>query len=1324
MNRIITTALLSLALCFAGLAQTTNATLGGTVSDATKALIPGVTVTATNTGTGVVSSTVTNEAGSYNFPSLQSGAYKVSAQLPGFQTQTYNNVALGVSQQVRLNFALEVAGQTQSVEVTISPDTLIATTSSSIGSVLPEYKIRDLPLATRNVLDLVGTTTGTQGSNFAGGRLTQLNTTRDGIPVSDGRYDVGAATATYVSPDLVDEIKVIVAPADAETGRGSGQIAMSTRSGTNQFTGSLFWVNRNSKLAANSWLNNFNGAGKNYYNGNQYGGRIGGPIYKNKTFFFFLFDGQRYMTKSYFTGTVLTDQARQGIFRYFPGVQNGNANSNVPTVDKAGNPVKPAAATGNLTSFNVFGRDVNGTFTPWDPNRGAIDASGWVRNLIGRMPSPNDFTVGDGLNTAGIRWLRRVTGEDTTNGDGNNTNRDQYNIRIDQNFNQRHKASFSGSWERDDAQSAQAGLTNWPGGYNGIVSRKPRVLSASLVSTLSPNLVNEVRIGSRKNWTYVWASFLRPDSVGDEARAALPTVGNAAFVPQHSLLLNNIITGFGGASTRGQSSPLWNYADTLSWSHGKHGFKTGFEARFTSSSGFNGSNDPKFYAMPLVAVGAGGVPVTGISGGATGNQPGLTGSSVATAQNLLLDLTGSVSNVTLTNGFNVTTSQDLTFKPESRIKDFHQNEWSVFFKDDWKFRSNLTLNLGLRYDYYGVPYESHGLNAVPVGGSAGLFGISGASVADLWQPGRLAGKPTDLQLAGKNSPNPDALFYNNDWNNFAPALGFSWTLPWFGKDKTVLRAGYGINYQGAASYNAGLSLLTGNNQGLSYTQNLTTLGLGATFLNFASPNLPVPMPAPTGITPLTREPFDVRTNALAGYDDNRVNPYIQNFNVEIQRELARNFTLETRYVGSKGTKLLGGLSINDVNIYENGILNAFNITRAGGNAPLFDQILNGIRLNNGSNAAAGQGVVDGTTLTGSAALRANSTFNTFLANGQVGRFASALNATTIVTGKAGGLLAKNGFPDNFIVANPQYAAVVMTTNPGSSTYHSLTTQVTKRLSHGYTYSFGYTWSRTLGEQAADGNLTYLDPRNHRLNKTLVSFHRTHDLRSNGTVELPFGPGKKFLANAPGFLSRIVERWQLGGIFSWSSGAPTTITASNSELTFTQVPVTINIASTPNTPNILGAFPKSSGKLTYTSNGATYFPDLVQVVDPSNTSVTTLQNLQSLVQNRVIKDSAGNIILQSPAPGTVGTLGRQWIEAPAHANLDVNLLKRIRLAERKELEIRVDAVSVMNNPRWNFVSTDINSTNFGRLTAGDPTGANQADNPIAGRRFSFTARLNF
>src|SRR5262245_23390367 len=256
--------LLFFCLNLTAAAQTANATLGGTASDSTGALIPGVTITATNTQTGIVTTVVTNETGAYNFASLQTGIYKVTAELPGFQTQTYSDVTLGVAQQVRLNFTLQVGTQAQSVEVNVAADTLIATTSSSVGSVLPEYKLRDLPLPTRNALDLVLTTAGTQGGSFAGSRTVAVNTVRDGIPVSDGRYDVGVSASTYVSPDLVEEVRVIVAPADAEMGRGSGQVQMVTKSGTNIYKGTVFFVNRNSALSANSWGNNFRGVGKDY----------------------------------------------------------------------------------------------------------------------------------------------------------------------------------------------------------------------------------------------------------------------------------------------------------------------------------------------------------------------------------------------------------------------------------------------------------------------------------------------------------------------------------------------------------------------------------------------------------------------------------------------------------------------------------------------------------------------------------------------------------------------------------------------------------------------------------------------------------------------------------------------------------------------------------------------------------------------------------------------------------------------------------------------------------------------------------------------------
>src|SRR5439155_9668834 len=212
--------------------QTSNATVGGTVADATGALIPGVTVTATNTGTGIVTKVVTNESGAYQFAALQPGAYKVSAELPGFQIQTFTDVELGRAQQVRMNFTLQVgAAAGTNVEVTIAADTVLATSSNSIGTILPEYKVRDLPTIAGNVMNLVQNMPGVQrdsGGTFgymAGGRLGDVNATRDGVNVNDGRYENGAWSIVYSSPDMVEEVKVVVAPVDAETSRGSGQVS-------------------------------------------------------------------------------------------------------------------------------------------------------------------------------------------------------------------------------------------------------------------------------------------------------------------------------------------------------------------------------------------------------------------------------------------------------------------------------------------------------------------------------------------------------------------------------------------------------------------------------------------------------------------------------------------------------------------------------------------------------------------------------------------------------------------------------------------------------------------------------------------------------------------------------------------------------------------------------------------------------------------------------------------------------------------------------------------------------------------------------------------
>jgi hypothetical protein len=1311
--------LLWFSVSIPGFAQTSNASVGGTVSDASGALIPGVTITATNTATGIVSTTVSNEAGAYQFPNLQTGNYKVTAELPGFQVHTYNNVQLGISQQVRLNFTLQVAAQAQNVEVTINADTVLATSSASVGSVLGDQKIRDLPMVVRDVFGLVGyqagiscqTTNGNTGldcGNFAGQRLGMTNTTRDGINVSDGRYENGAFSSTYTSPDLVEEVKVIVAPVDAETSRGSGQVQMVTRSGTNQFRGSVFWNNLNSTLSSNTYFNNLSNVPKNFVNRNQYGGRIGGPIKQNKTFFFFLFEGQRYVDKQSFVGVTLTDLARQGTFRFFPGVDNGNALSNNPVVDALGNPVTPRGVNtaidgGRLQTLNVFGRD---------PNRLGIDKSAYMQETLKRMPSPNDFTVGDGLNTAGIRFLRVNRGYDEANGNGTNVDRDQYNVRIDHNFNAKNKLSLVGTKEHTWGNAAQAGQRQWPTAYDGLAVKRPDVYTISFVSTLTNSIVNEFRAGRSRTLNWQWGPGDRGDSVGAEARSFLPVINGVTVTPYPTL--------WGGTSTtpglnlspfvtigqfgrwREGLNPRKSIGDNLSWTTGKHAFKGGWEYRHTESNGFN---DPDFSPRAIFGAPAG-FAVQNINGTVI---PGLTANSQTNAQNLLNDLSASI--LEIRQSFGVTNAQDLAYKSSPTVPNnrhwWRQSEMSAFFKDDWKFRSNLTLNVGIHWEWYGAPWENDGRAAAPVV-------PDGKTVFDTLCGISCGTGLTTVQFVGKNSTHEGILSNKNDWNNFAPAVGLSWNLPWWGKDKTVLRAGYGISFAGAArnfiAVDGVLGTVPGVNlgnagSGISYTParftTLSTIG--------SNGYMPIPFQSELNLSGTALTPIPItsdRTQTISAYD--RVAPYTQNINLELQREVARNMTVEIRYIGTKSTKLWNGIPVNYDDIFNTGLLDAFNITRAGSNAQLFDRMLNGINIGGGATT------VNGTSETGSMALRQNSTTRAFIANGNVGALANYLYTNSAGTGQPGGLLRRNGFPENFLRLNPQFAGVTLQGNPGNSTYHSLQAQFTKRYSQGFATTTTYTWSRALGENDGD---TYRDPRNRSLDKTLLNFHREHALTANASYELPFGPSHLLLANAPGWLSRIVERWQLSGIMNISSGAPLTITAPVS---------TIYNNTVNNTPDVVGAFGKDTGKVTKVSNGVYYFQGLTQITDPYRSNVTTLDSTQTAFNNKAIQDANGNIVLVNPQPGTLGTLGRAFIEGPKSINFDMNLVKRVRIHESKEFEFRIDAINVLNHTNFGPPQLNINSTanDFGRITTCAATTAGAFGGAPCTRQFVAHARVNF
>ena len=500
----LTTIVLLLGLAPNAMAQQAQAI--GTVTDATGALIPGTEVTATNTNTGISTLQISGETGSYAFQALQPGPYSIVASLPGFSDATIE-VNLSGNQTFRYNFVLQVGAVATAVEVVSDADALLATTGASVGDALPEEEVLALPLATRDVFDLLGTTAGLvrsqngDGTNFAGGRVSSVNTTRDGVPVSDGRYLDwnGAFSATYSSPDLVEEVQVSVGTVDAAAGRGSSQVRLQTRSGTNEFHGALFYTTNNSALNANDWFDNLEGLEKDWENRNQFGGRIGGPIIQNKAFFFVLVDEQRYNRRSNATGAVLTAEARQGIFRYWPGAENNNAQGGPDaSVNAAGNPVRPQDVIGDLQSFNLFS-DVN------DPFRTGISNHPYIQETLRRMPLPNNFNTGDGLNTAGFNWVRRESGDDNAAGTSQDVNRDNLNLRFDYQITDGNSVSFIYSREHDWGEN---GLPAWPSGFKGISSRDPRIYTATWTSSITPTVLNEFRFGERET-SWHGRGFLR-----------------------------------------------------------------------------------------------------------------------------------------------------------------------------------------------------------------------------------------------------------------------------------------------------------------------------------------------------------------------------------------------------------------------------------------------------------------------------------------------------------------------------------------------------------------------------------------------------------------------------------------------------------------------------------------------------------------------------------------------------------------------------------------------------------------------------------------------
>jgi len=1378
--------------------QSSNGTISGTVADATGAVVPGVTVKATNNATGVVTTVLSNDAGVYNFASLLPGTYRVSATLPGFRTQTYNDVQLGNAGQLRLNFMLEVAAAAQSVEVSVDAENLITVSSSSVGEVLPQKQVQDLPLVSNNVLDLVSVMGGTfmtndkifgaEQTSFAGVSARDVNIQRDGISVNNQRWPNGLETPTKMNPDLVGEVRMILAPVDAEMGRGNGQIQILTRSGTNEYHGSAAWHVQNSAIDANTWLNNSRAITPPWRNFHEYSGAMGGPIKKNKTFFYTLWEQALHRRRIEVFPTVLTDCARRGIFRYFDGYVNGNARQvptivanaqQLPTVNFDGSPKSPDGSP--VRYLSVFGplaaeptrpdcSDAqintstlvpNGATSGWDPNRRQLDRTGFIAAALQAMPpansfdNPNNVTIGvpDGLNTATHRWVRTNSGSDNLFGAGGDTqnNRRQINVKIDHNFNDRHKINGSYSYETD--KSDDAALPTWPLGYFGKDYRKPQVGSVNFTSILSNSFVNEMRFGfSRTGANTVGAP--ERDDIGEEVRSKLLQVNGGPVYTQintGALGLTNYGIADGILYGSREVSPRWVYADTVSWARGQHSFRFGGEYRLSSTrstlqgSVQGGPNRPRATvgAAPLA-------PVAGIA------RPGLAGTlasgSQQIAENMLSFLSGSLSGISQARFINEVKPAWNNYPNEfAKVRDIAQNEFGFFFKDDWKATRDLTLNLGVRWDYYGVQFERNGLTTGLKGGGYSLFGFSGRSFEDWMKPG-VRGEQMEIIYVGPNSPNPDQRIYNRDLNNFGPAVGFAWNVPWGGQGKTTVRGGYQIQYTGGGRGFV-IDTAIGNPPGSSNTANYIIPATDPYFSLeklVATPSIvpvqPLFLPSPNTVIPLTD-----RTGLLNAFDPNYVSPYIQNLTLSVTRNLTSRVTLDVRYIGTLSRKLPSNMDLNAPNFLFNGLKEAFDAARSGGESVLLDQMFAGLNIA-GTGCATPQGAVvtcgpvgspnaQGVMQTGAMHLRA-STFSSplvnlgignvrsFLANGQYASAAGLLNLmTNAVSGSQAGsvLNYSKKFSENFIKTNPQVNTAVMETNLGHANYHSLQTQISLRPTAGVSTQLTYTWSRNLGFAPVGGangqGATMTDPTDRNGDYTLLNTHREHVVVNYGTFELPIGPGKFLFRNSSGLWGRLAENWQASWIVNMSSGAPGNITAQS-------------VLYGNGVPDIVGPFDIKDFRLGWSGGtaGGNLFTDsnnqprYTRVRDPQCTNTNIVApSLSTFCTLNAISNSAGQVVLQTPVPGKRGTFGRNRLETLGTWSADIAIQKRVQLAETKSFTVRIDATNIFNH-----ANPGITQVGFTAPTPGAPDLTLQGttvpfggfNNKIGNRMFQFTARVDF
>jgi hypothetical protein len=1155
--------------------------LAGTVIDPSGASIPNARVSLMFAGGASAALTATtNGEGNFDFIAVRPALYQLEIEATGFNKFTLADVKIDPVRDLQLPpITLTLAASGQSVEVTANV-TNVDLSSAEVSHTVTQSQITNLPVLNRQVSNLFNTQAGVTQNNrqstvINGMRPSFSNVTLDGVLVQDtvrtNDLDVLPNRLTIAQ---VAEFTVSATNANPTLGGGSSTIVLTTPSGTNELHGSGYWFNRNNYFAANNWFNNKNGIGVPFLNLNQLGGTVGGPIKKDKLFFFGAYESYRLRRQTPRTNTIPTATARQGILQY---------------------PVN-----GVIQQFNVL--------TPFN-----LKASPLVQSLLSQVPTAgNNNAIGDGLNTTGYSFNAQ-----------NNITRDNVTVKGDYNLSPKNAFSGSFNWNRDitDRNDGNGGTT---GGFYTVTpptlnNNRIKLVSGSWRWNPTPTLTNELRGGFNYNY------------VPFEVRTKLPSSLVAGF-----FFTSPIETAELG---EGRDFHQYNLQDNAQWVHGKHALSFGFQTSQVKSYSWNYNGLAVTNSViPLYTIG---IAPNSPYGFTQGQIPGANSTYTTTANNILASIAGLVS--TAGQFFNPTSPTSGFVPGAPSVQHQSWDQYALYVSDNFRIRRNLTLTMGLRWDYFLPVAETDGLAVTP-------HLINNNSVATL------LGNAT-LDFSGTSS----YPFYKKDLNNFAPNVSLAWDP--FGKGNTSVRAGFNIAYVNDNYLNSVYNVFAVNN------------GLSTAFqqanLNVTADSLPRLAPPPFGLPTTTLAQFNNSPSSppVEGLvDPNLATPYVEQWVLSLEHEV-KGWVFEGRYVGNHGVKLFRGIDFNQINVRQSDFIADFNRARNNG----FAAVNAGQQFAPQYNAAipGSQPLTFLTTLP-SLALT-NSTLVGNIRTGEIGTYAQNIQSLY-------------PYPQSSFFPNPYLLYAEEMTNRSTSNYNGMQLEVTKRTHSGFQFQANYTFGKALTDANA---LRALDPQIDNASPTVerarADFDLTHTFKFNHYIPLPVGTGHRFNSTKPG-LKQVLDGWALSGFGVIQTGSPVSVLSARG---------TINRGArsgqnTVDTTATISQLHAATG-LFMTGNGPYW-------LDPSHIGPDT---------RGVAADGAAPFpgqLFFNPQAGTQGSLQKRALDGPPYRNYNFAVVKNFKITERHTLEFHADFFNVFNHPNFTtFSSTtgsydyNVNNTAFGRIT---------------------------